>query len=40
MYNTQKDKTPRVSKERDYYRSELESLKSLVAIEQEAVSKE
>ena len=40
MYNTQKEKTTRVGKERDYYRSELDSLRSLVAIEQEAVAKE
>ena len=40
MYNTQKDKTTRIGKKRDYYKNELDSLKALVTTEQEATAAE
>ena len=38
MYNTQKDKTTRVGKERDYYKNEVDTLRALVTTEQEATA--
>ena len=40
MTNIQKDKTARIAKERDYYKTELDTLRALVATEQEASAKE
>ena len=40
MYTVQKEKTARVAKERDYYKTELDTLRALVATEQEASAAE
>ena len=39
MLNMQKDKTSRISKERDYYRTELDTLKALITTEREEAAK-
>ena len=40
MYNVQKDKTTRTAKERDYYKTELDTLRALVTTEQAASAAE
>ena len=40
MYNTQKDKTTRIRKEWDYYKTELDTLRAVVVTEQQATAAE